>query len=153
MRGTKRLALWWRTLVARPALEAELDEELRFHLDMETEKLRRAGHPTGEARRRAAIAFGGVERHKETVRDGRGVRGLERVAHDLRVAGRGLRRTPGFTVAAVLTLALGIGGNAAVFGVVRSVLLRPLPYPEADRLVTLAHRSRGGDLPEVLPHS
>ena len=153
MLGRKRIAMWLRALAARSRVEAELDEEMRFHLDMEAEKYRLAGLPPDEARRRAVAAFGGVERHKEAMRDGRGGRGLERAARDLRVAFRQLRRTPGFTAAAVITLALGIGGNAVVFGVVNAVLLRPLPYPSADRIVAIGHRSRGGDIPERLPHS
>ena len=71
--------------------------------------------------------------------------------YDIRFALRMLRRTPGFTIAAVLTLAVGIGGNAAVFSAVNGVLLHPLPYPNADRLVTVAHTTKGGDIPKNLP--
>jgi putative ABC transport system permease protein len=153
MRGKKRLRMWARGLFAKGSVEQELDEEMRFHIDMEAAKHARAGLPPDEARRRASIAFGGIEDHKEAMRDGRGARGLERLASDLRFAARQLRKTPGFTAAAVLTLALGIGGNAAVFSVVNGVLLRPLAYPDADRIVSINHRSRGGDLPERVPHS
>lgn len=125
MRVFPRLGLWLRALTRKPALETELDEELRYHVDMEAAKNQRAGMSPDEARRAALIAFGGIERHKEAMRDGRGVRWLEEIAADLKYALRGLRLRPGLAASVVLLLALGIGANGAIFGVVDRLLLSP----------------------------
>ncbi len=112
-----------------------MDEEMRFHVAMEAAELARTeGLSPAEARRRALVAFGGVERHKEAVRDARGTRWLEDAARDARHAVRTLRRSPGFALVAVLTLALGIGASAAVFTLVHAILLSSR-YPDAARLV------------------
>src|SRR5690606_197789 len=110
-------------LFARRGAEARMDEEFRLHIELETEQNLRAGMDPREARRRALLAFGGVERHKEEMRDGCGARWLEDLARDLRHAARGLARTPGFTLVAVLTLAVGVGATTVVYGLVNAILL------------------------------
>ncbi|HEX6201528.1 MAG TPA: ABC transporter permease, partial [Thermoanaerobaculia bacterium] len=137
MRWAAVLREGFRALAFRRREERELAEELAFHLEMEAEKNRAAGMDAAEARRRARIAFGGVDRTVEEVREARGTAWLHDLAADLRFALRTLRRSPGFTAAALLTLALGLGANSAMFGLVDGILLRPLPYPDADRLVRL----------------
>jgi predicted permease len=119
--------IWLRRVFSRRRLERDLDRELAFHVDRLVEDLVASGVPVEDARRRAALRFGGVDVVKEAARDVRGTRWLENLARDARYAVRAMRRNRGFTVAAVLSLALGVGANAAVFGVIRALLLRPLP--------------------------
>jgi predicted permease len=132
------LRLRLRSLCQRSRVERELDEEITFHLEMETQELMtRRGLSRAEAQREARRRFGGVERNKEGCRDARGWVGLETTLRDLRQAARRLAASPGFTGVAVVSLALGIGATSALFSVVDAVLLKPLPYPQADRLVSL----------------
>ncbi|HZD05132.1 MAG TPA: ABC transporter permease, partial [Longimicrobiales bacterium] len=126
-----------RALLRRTAEEGEMDEEIRFHLEMEEAKLVREGLPPDEAHRLALLRFGGIERTKERTRDERGIRGLEDLLRDLAYGARTLRRSPAFAITAVVTLALGIGAVTAAFSLVDGVLLRPLPYGAPDRLVEL----------------
>jgi hypothetical protein len=126
-----------RTLFRPAKVERDLDDEIRFHLEKQTEAYARTGVGPDEARRRARLDFGTTDQVKEEYRDASGVRGLEDLLRDLRIGARSLRRRPVSAVAAIFTLAIGIGLNAAVFTVVDWVLLRPLPYPSLHELVQI----------------
>jgi len=133
----RRLGLGWRELAHPVQQEREMDEELNFHLAQEAAQ---RGGP--QAARQAAAALGGVEATKEAVRAAGDWYSLRALGRDLRYGARLLRRSPLFTLVAVATLGLGIGLNVALFSVVRAVLLSPLPYPQSNRLVTLASTSK-----------
>jgi predicted permease len=127
-----------RALFGRDRMERELDEELAFHLAQEAQKLRDAGVPEPEVMRRARLSLGGETQVRQRVRDGRGVRLWDEIVADLRFALRQLRRSPAFTVTALATLALSIGATITMVSLANSVLLKPLPYPEADRLMGIS---------------
>ena len=126
-----------RALFRRRAMEQELDEELRFHVDHEAEKYMRSGMSEAEARRRARLAFGGHEPMKEDCREARGTGFLELTLQDVKYGFRQLRANPTFALVMILTLALSIGVNSAIFSVIDGVLLKRLPYPQPEKLVRI----------------
>ena len=142
-----------RGLFRRGREDAETRDELRFHLEMETEKNLRAGLDPGEARRRAHVRLGGADAIREAVRDARGWRRLDDLVRDVGYALRGLRRNPGFTLAAVVSLAIPIGFNTAVFTIVDSVLFGPLPVARPAQLVDVytSHPQFGQHAPSSYP--
>src|SRR5262245_38284040 len=141
---------WLRSIPARQALERRLDDEMRFHVDQQTEKNRRGGMSAADARRQALVQFGGVEQFKESTRDEIRPVLLEDALRDLRFGLRILRRSPGFAIVAFITLALGIGATSAIFSIVRTVMLNPLPYRDPDRIVTIWETNRGGTVRNVI---
>ncbi len=148
-------ALSW--LARRRRRESEMDRELRLHLELETEANLGTGLSPAEASRRARASFGGVEAIKEECREATGALAFESFLQDLRIGLRLITRSPGFSAVAVLTLALGIGGTTAIFSLVDGVLLRPLPYPHAERLAFVYETDRvqgtrreGASIPDYL---
>jgi predicted permease len=134
---------WWHRFSRRKHMEEQLEKELRFHLDQNTADLIARGYLPDEARRQARLTLGGPEQVKEECRRARGTRRLEDLLQDCRYALRTLRQKPAFAAVAVCTLALGSGATTVMFTVINGVLLKPLPYPEPERLVKVEEQTKG----------
>ena len=145
----KGLAARARSLFAARASENRMEEEFQFHLAMETERRVAEGLSPDEARRRALVAFGGLQQHREAMRDGRGARLLGDFGGDVRYALRATRRSPGFAIAVALTLGIGIGVNGIVFGFVNTMLFRPIPARDAGELVGVFGLDTRTGVPDV----
>lgn len=136
-----------RSAVGRKSLERDMDDEMRFHIEAYEKDLIHAGVSPEEAHRRARVEFGAIQRVKEECRESKGLSLFDEIIRNISYSLRLLRRSPGFTASVVLTLALCIGANTAIFSVVDAILFRPLPYPEPDRLGEVTRQIfRGGDM-------
>ena len=142
---------WWKSLFRKRALDAQLSSEVRFHIDELTDANVAAGMSFEEARRRAVLEFGGGEQIKEDLRDIHRVAIVETTFANLKSALRFIRKSPSFSMTVILTLALGIGANSAVFSAIDAILLRPLPFPNGDQLMKLSqHYVKANGVPTVV---
>lgn len=135
--------------IRRRGADRDLDDELQFHLEMAEQQLKRSGMRADDARRQARLQLGGVTQTADAYADQRTLPRLESWVQDTRYAIRMLRRSPGFATAALLTLGLGIGANTAIFSIVHTVLLRPLPFPESERLFVFGDRNGDGSASNI----
>jgi putative ABC transport system permease protein len=131
---------WWKSLFRKRALEAQLDTELHFHIEKLTNDYLAEGMTPEEARRKATLEFGGREQIKEELRDVHRVSVVETTIANLKSAFRFIRKSPSFSLTVILTLALGIGANSAVFSAIDAILFKPLPFPNGDQLMRLLQR-------------
>jgi len=139
MKSVRAWLMRWRGAFGSGTSDRELSAEIESHLQMHVDDNIRAGMTPAEARRRAVIALGGVEGTKEAYRDRRGLPAIESLVRDVRYGIRTLIKSPGFAVAGIVILGLGIGVNTAIFTVVNAVVFKPLPFADADRIMRLWH--------------
>src|SRR5262252_4268989 len=132
-----------RSLFKRKAVDRDIDDELRFHVERQVESYKKAGLSEGEAVRRAQLEFGGIDQAKEAYRDASGVRVLDEIWRDVRLAVRSLIKAPMVSAAAILSLTLAIGANTALFTALRAASIRSLPLPDPERLVTITTYPQG----------
>src|SRR5258708_18422069 len=140
---------WWKSLFRKGALDAQLDTELRFHIEKVMNDYMAEGMSPEEARRRAVLEFGGREQIKEELRDVHRVSVIETMMANFKSAFRFIRKSPSFSLAVILTLALGIGANSAVFSAIDAILLRPLPFPNGDQLMRLGQYNPRAKSPQT----
>ena len=138
---------WWKSLFPKRASDAQMNTELRFHIEELTEENIAAGMSPQEARRRAVLEFGGHEQVKEELRDVYRIRLLDAATANLKSAFRFIRKSPTFSATVILTLALAIGANSAVFSAIDAILLKPLPFPDSDQLTLVQQHSAKGSAP------
>ncbi len=141
---TRRTMNWWQRFWRQKEMDEQLGKELGFHLEQHANELIAQGYTPDEARRQARLALGGQTQVEEECREARGIRWLEDFLQDLRYGFRTLWHNPGFAAIALLTMALGIGANTAIFSVISATLLRPLPFRDSNRLVFLSTTTPGG---------
>ena len=144
-----RFRSWLKSIVKGQRLESEMETEVRFHIESYAADLVRKGLSQEKAMRQARIEFGGIESHKDAMRSSLGVRRWGELGSDMRYGLRLLRKNPGFTAVAILTLALGVGANTAIFSIVNAVLVRSLPFRDPDRLVRIFFNNPGVGLRDV----
>ncbi len=140
---------WWKSLFRKGVLDAQLDTELRFHIEKLVNDYIAEGMGPEEARRQAVLEFGGREQIKEELRDVHRVSVIETAMANVKSAFRFIRKSPSFSVAVILTLALGIGANSAVFSAIDAILLRPLPFPNGDQLMRLGQYNPKAKSPQT----
>jgi len=153
MRLLASLRSFGSALLHRSRTNSDMDEEMRDHIRQRADDLERSGLPRVEAERRARLDFGGYQKFKEECRDALGAHFVETLVQDLRFALRMLRKSPGFTAVAILTLALGIGANTAIFSLIDAWMIKPLPYPHSNRLMVFStEQTREGWTSHELSH-